>query len=155
MGDRRIAAVQTIYKGREGRQGAVGDPIMWSWGYNPAGEWGPSYQHGGDFMTAEECLSSFWLDLVTRLCDQIFEDREERIAHADLIKAHKQLLVGQAYEILDLIYLIDNLKEIIEGKVNPSVANTLRKDFPNIWKTLGDRKNDGLETAADLGDLGF
>lgn len=56
---------------------------------------------------------------------------------------------------MDLIYLIDNLKGIVEGKVEPYVANIIRKDFPSLWQTMSDQKGGGYETIADLGELGF
>jgi len=148
LGDYRFAIV-------EPRNRMDGNPTYWTWGFFPYDNPGPPYVHGGDFTTSEECLRSLWLDLVTRLCDEIFVDPEERMIHMFLIKAHWKLLEGRAYGIEDLKFIIANLKGIIEGRIDPSVASILRKDFPHIWKTLGDKKNDGLETVADLGELGF
>ena len=148
LGNYRFAIV-------EPRNRMDGNPTVWSWGFYPYDNPGPPYVKGGDFMTAEECLRSLWLDLVTRLCDEIFVDPGEIMIHMFLIKAHRKLLEGQAYGIDDLKFIITNLKGITEGKVDPTVASTLRKKFTSIWKYLGDKKNDGLETAADLGELGF
>lgn len=134
--------------------GMDGKPTSWIWQYASATE-GPPYIHGGSFFTAEECLSNLWLDLVVSLCEQIFADDKERIFHEILVKDHIQILSGHAYETMDLIYLIDNLKGIVEGKVEPSVANILRKDFPSLWQTMSDQKGGGYETIADLGELGF
>lgn len=136
------------------RNGMDGKPTSWIWQYASATE-GPPYMHGGTFSTAEECLSNLWLDLVVSLCGQIFADHKERIFHEILVKDHIQILSGHAYETMDLIYLIDNFKGIVEGKVEPSVANILRKDFPSLWQTMSDQKGGGYETIADLGELGF
>jgi hypothetical protein len=128
---------------------------FWIWGYRPTDGHGTQYFHGGNFSNAEDCLRSLWTDLVTLICDEIFPDPSVRKEHKDLIRSNITLFEGRAYGIEDLKFLISNLRGIMEGGIDPSAAAVIRKRFPYIWKSLGDKKNDGFETSADLGDLGF
>ena len=159
MGDRRVMVIETTYKSGGERQGAIGDQLMWTWGYQPASEWGPHYQHGGDFFTAEQCLRGFWLDLITRLCGEIFADDQERQEHVTLIETYAELLTGHAYDLADLRFLITHFKSIATGdisRMDHAAASALREKYPLVWKEILDKHDpDSLGTLADLGELGF
>lgn len=148
LGERRFVAIEPVTRSKN-------SPRVWSYVFRSFAMSGPSPQKGPDFPTVEDCLRGLWVDLVTSLCDEIFDNQKERTEHASLIKANLKLIEGYKYGVEDIIFIITNLKGITEGRVEPNMASTLRKKFPHIWKSMGVDKNDGLETVADLGELGF
>jgi hypothetical protein len=137
--------------------------ITYSASLNGKENWTQCWVSSSEFgpCTSEETLDEFLKLLLTIVMNKLIDDSirykyKEHLELQALIEENLDLFIGHGYTMNQIKFLIDNLKEIVSGKISPSLMSEIRKGYPNLWlELIKDLDQEGANTLADLGELGF